>query len=84
MITFVDAIFESSVPSDCYSYRLSEYQGEFTLTWSFNLYEGGTTRILNTNDFLPFQGVAKYNIPVSYRDGYIEIDDFEPDPDEDD
>jgi len=79
MIHFIDVQLDCKVPENCYSYHLSEYKGEFTLEWSTCPYEGNKSRILNTCDFLKVQDIAKYCVPVSYRDGYIEIDDGEPD-----
>ena len=84
MIYNINAKLDCKVSEKCYSYHISEYQGEFTLEWETSPYEGGKARILNTCDFLKVQDIAKYCVPVSYRDGCIEIDIGEPIEDDDD
>lgn len=86
MIYAIEAKFDAPVPNNGYSYYIKEYKGQFTLEWnpSIMTYETQRAQITNNEDFLKVQHIAQYYVPVSYRDGVIEIHDGEPDSDQED
>ena len=84
MIYDIEAKFDRPVPNDGYSYYIKEYKGQFTLEWNPTImtYEIHRAQIINNEDFLKVQHIAQYYVPVSYRDGVIEVNDFQPDSDQ--